>query len=376
MRTINGVDSIPYKSPAQSYQSGSALTFSGWVPKRGPNGGRVVIDEFEIIAKPTDVTVAVAAVEGEDLYRFVKKVSVVQQGGRRRYNGVRGDSLRQFLWHHVGQAQEYADLAIAANQSKSYSISVPMAKPDMLDPFDTSMPADVFDLLEIECADTAELGVGGGTVTIDAMQYYVIAWCHEEYSLVLHAEDVVSEHQLKSTSGDTLKIGGRLHDLLLFARGAQGGAAMANLTDVLIDELRPSALLANPDLTQRWAKTKGVLANLASTSGSQIKNDPVGAGKSVPVIWTGPRTSVYDGVFLSECNLRLTNSVASVIAVTRTMLPKSEQVAAQVMQEYKTPPGAFRVKTRGKTKRNPAEWNDELSIFMPFSARLPSLRVR
>ncbi len=367
--SIIGADDLPYKSPPQNWASGGALSFAGFVPKRGPNGGRVVIDSFDLIANATDVTQATTAIEGEDVYRFVKRIQVEQFGGLRRYN-IRGDELRQFLYHHAGGAEEFADVAASANQALKWTFAVPMAKPATLEPLDTSLPADLFRQFVIECADTAETAVGGGTTTITAMQYYLVAHCHEEFSVVLKAEDEVVSTLFPSTAGGELKIGGRLHDLVLFARGASGGAAMTNLTDVIIDELRPSALLNIPDLTMPWIRAKGAFRN-GSTDGAVVRNDPVGATRAVPVIFSGPRTSVYDGKAVESVNVRLTNSVASVIAIHRNMKPRSGEVARAVMDTFGLSQRDFRVKTHGKTRQDVGDWNKQHVWYLPLVAPLP-----
>ena len=40
------------------------------------------------------------------------------------------------------------------------------------------------------------------------------------------------------------------------------------------------------------------------------------------------------------------------------------------------PASSFRVKTVGKTKRDPRDWASEILRYMPMVAPLPSVRVR
>lgn len=362
-----------YVSAPQAHAANGRLTFHGWVPRRGPMGGRVVIDGFELIVDATDLTVAGTAVEGEDVYRIWKRIKVQQVGGRERWN-LTGDESRVALYHLEGaeRVREHADIAIAANQSLTFSCYIPMSKRFLKRPIDTALPAELFHQLVIECGDTGEIGVGGGTVTIAAATYRVVARTHEEFEVELKAEDEVKAQLFTNTGGVTLKVGGRLQDLVVFARGANGGAAMANFTSVRIPELLPDATVRDAELQRPFLRDRFNVEN-GTTDGASIRNEPVAGDLAVPIIWCDADTSVFDGPIMDDVALFTVNTVASCIAIFRAVKPRSGDVETGVSHAWGLPPAAFRMKTVGKSKRNPAQWDhrkDERA-YMPMKAPLP-----
>lgn len=356
-----------YKSAKQTHVAGSTLDFHGFVPRYGARGGRNVIDGFEVVAEMTDITVAGTAVEGEDAYRVWKRLRVEQVGGIVRWN-LRGDESRVAMYHLEGaeRVREHADIAIAANQNLTFSAYIPMSKRFSKRPADFALPADLLHKVSIECGDVAEIGVGGGTVTITAGRYYVIAHCHEEFDVELKCEDEVKAAPFPSTDGITLKVGGRLQDLAVFARGANGGAAMANFTDVRIEELIPVALTRDAELQRPFLRDRYNVEN-GTTDGASIRNEPVAGDLAVPVIYTDEDVSPFDGPIMDDAIVYTTNTVASCIAIYRVVKPLSGQVAQGVLNAYGLSASDFRVKTEGKSKREAGRWTgreDDLQ-YMP-----------
>jgi hypothetical protein len=367
-----GPDSYPVRSASQAHVAGSTLRFNTWIPRRGPNGGRAVIDGFELLVEYADINVATTAVQGADLWRSIRRLQVEQAAGVLRWN-LRGDELRTMCYGLEGphRIREFADTGTTADQAIKLSFYVPMERRYAVEPRDFSLPAEVLSEVRIECADVAELDDDGGTVTIDSLSYSVIAWCHEEFAIRILPHDVIAAMSCPSTSGVTIPVNGRLHDLYFFARGTSGGASLANFTDVRIDQLLPIAMRRDPDLLSAYQRDRRNGSNLASADGGQVRQDPFNIGKAVPVLWTTERTSCFDGPLTDQAIVYLTNSVANLLALYRVIKPRDPNVVEAVCQRHGLPESAFRVKTRGKSKRDRSRWPPEHEAYMPLVAPLP-----
>jgi hypothetical protein len=363
-----GPDSYPIKSPSQSHVAGSTLRFHSWVPRRGPSGGRNVIDGFEITIDVADLDVSVAAIEGADLWRFFKRIQIEQAGGQLRWN-LRGDESRAacYLLEGPDRIREFADAAIAADQVVKFSVYIPMERRYAVEPRDFSLAAELLSEIRIECTDVTEFT--GSTVVMTGASYYVTAWCHEEFSVRICPYDVVSAMAFPSTTGLQLPVAGRLHDLLFYARGTAGGASVANFTDTRIDYLIPVAL-ARTDTLGQYQRDRRNSSNLASADGSLVRMDPFLSSKAVPVLWCTERTSVFDGPLLDQAIINVTNSVASLLAINRVVKPRDPSIVAAVMDRHGLKEESFRVKTKGKSKRGREKWSPEQEAFMPLVAPL------
>jgi hypothetical protein len=356
------------KSPAQTHVSGTTLRFSGICPLYGPNGGRAVIDKIDVVYNFTDISFATAGNEGEDVWRSIERVVVQQTDGVERIN-LQGDELRIYDYLTMGadKVPEYADQGTGNNQSLTYSFPLPFEKPYSRRPKDYSLPAELLKEVRVTCCGTGatSLGLGGGTVTITAANVYLLVHYHEEMNVELKMVDAVSSQAFPATSGLTLKVGGRLHDLVVFARGASGSASMANFTDVRIDRLLPETLLRTPDLLQPYLQSRGAALNDPGTDGGGVHNDPVSTGRAVAIFWTNEDTSPFDGDLVDEAIVRTSNTVASCIAIQRVVLPESEQVKRAIEQRHGIGPGEWRAKTLSKGS-NRQKWAE--SSYMTKSA--------
>lgn len=376
------VEKLTYKSPSQTHVASGTLKFPGnWIPNVGPNGGRVVIDSLEPVYNLTDITCATTATEGEDTYRAFESVVVEQVDGVQRYN-LQGDALRIFLYDALGadRVHENADLAASANQNLVYSAVLPLSKRFSKRPADFALPAELLKEVRIGCAktDVTGLGVGTGTVTITAANVYLLAHCHEEMSIELKSVDAVGSTSFPSTSGVTLKIGGRLQNLHIYARGVSGGASATGLTELRVDQILPDNLLRNPDLLLPYLRARGAAMNDAQAAdGAAVHNDPAAAGRSIPVLFTTEDTSVFDGPVVDDVIVRVVGgSLASAIAIHRAVLPRSAQIEAAVMARHGLSPEDFRTKTKAKSKRDSDRWDDEEWAFMPLNAPMQRRGLR
>lgn len=370
-------DLPPFQSETKPWiSSGSPIDFNGFVDVEGPNGGRVVIDGFWLHAVFNDINMATAGLEGEDLTgRAFKRIRVEQEGGLVRWD-LAGDESRLACYHLDGaeRVREHADLTVADDQAVTVSLYVPMRKRFAEEGKDFSLPADLFRNLKIEGADLTELGVGGGTPTIDDLQYYVDVESHEEFEIQLKAEDEVKATPFTNTSGATLKVAGRCQDLGIFARGATGGASMANFTSIRIPtkNILPVRMARDADLVRPYLRDRYSVPNLQATDGAAVRNDPAQAGSYVPVLWTDEQTSPFDGALCDDIVLSTENTVASCIAIHRQTKPRSDEVAKMVMKRWGVAPGEFKVKTSRKNKRRFQQWagrGNDLA-FLPLVAPL------
>ncbi len=363
-------ESLRFKSPTKTFVADGVHHFKNWVPRRGPGGGRVVIDRFWCVLDTTDVDVAGTAVEGEDCYRFFKRIEVEQIDGRKRWN-LRGDETRDMLYMLIpsDKVPEFADLAVANNQTPEFRIPVPMTKHYGKRGKDFGLPAELLAKLTIEGANLAEVGVAGGTITCTG-SYYVIAECHEEQSVELKAEDEVKSQPFTNTSGGSIVTGGRLHELGIFARGAAGGADISNFTDIRIDDLLPDTY-TKEDLRALFEYARGTARNLESTDGSAVRNNPFALAtmRAVPVLWSDEDRSVYDAPAKDEIIVRQTNSVADTIALMRVVVPKSPAIAQAVARRHGVL-GGWKMKTKKGSRKDPASWsrNPSRAVFMPAVA--------
>jgi hypothetical protein len=365
-----GADQYPVKSASQSHVAGSTLRFHSWVPRRGPNGGRLMIDGLELIAAFTDINVATTAIQGADLWRAFKRIQIEQAGGQLRWN-LRGDESRTmcYLLEGADRVREFADSATTNDQAITVSVYIPLEKQFGVEGRDFSLAAELLSEVRIECADVTELDDSGGTVTIDACNYSIIAWCHEDFTVKVGPTDLVGAVTLPSTAGLTLPVNGRLHELVFFARGTSGGASMANFTDVRIDNVMPVAM-SRVDLLGAYERDRFNADNLDTTDGGRVRQDPVNNSKAVAVLWSTRRTSVFDGPILDQAVVYLTNSVSNVIALYRIVRPRDPAVVAAVEQRHGINPADWRVKTAAKTKRGRDRWPAEQEAFLPLVAPL------
>ncbi len=354
-------------SEAKSFVADANLSFRGFVPRKGPRGGRMVIDTFWLVVDFDDINVATTAVDGEDFWRAFQRIQVSQIDGKLRWN-LRGDESRiaAFGMMPSTTVPDFADSGTTTNQALEIMVPIPMAKPYAHNPTDYSLPADVFGELVIQCANLAELGVAGGTVTVDAATYYVVAECHEENGVQLKAEDKVDAFQLPATTGGRIVVGGRIQDLFLFARGAAGGAALTNLTSARIEGILNRATVRDPDLTELFLRARGAAHN-GTTAGAATSLNPFANTRACAVVWTDGDRCV-DGPALDELVLELSNSVSSLIAIKRVVTTRSADIAAAVSRLYQIPPQAWRIKTYGKSRRDPGRWSRAEQAFLPLVA--------
>jgi hypothetical protein len=374
-----GAHPILLKTRKKEWGNGSTLTFHpaeispGF---RGPRGGRLVADYFILGVDVADYDVVTQSVLGEDMWRWINRVVVRQQGGRERVN-LKGDELRiyNYLVGGPGWVHEYADQGADTGIEAEFFFPVPMSKPWSLRPRDFAMPLDTLSAIEITCATETELAGSGGTVDIVDASYYVIAVCHEEHALEFKAEDMVRASVFGSTDSENLHIDtGRLQDLALFKQGFSGGTDLDDAASVRIPGLMPEPFEFE-QLKQIHRQRRYSVSNSGGTQGSPITVDPftLGTAKAIPILAAGDNNrgaSVLDSPEAQWITVHLTgNTEASLLGITRIVKPKDNALLAAIQARYGVSRATF--KTAGKTRRGGQAWGPSEAAYMPQSAPLP-----
>lgn len=380
------MEMLRFKSGSQNWVDGnSELTFRDFIDVRGPNGGRVVIDGFWVHGD-IQLDVAGTAVDGEDAPRAIHTLTIEQKDGRARWK-LKGDATRlaSILMEGIDRYHESADSAVANNTPMDFAIYVPFTKRFAKRPKDFALPAEVLKELTIKCGDAADIDVAGGTVTVDGSgtsKYYIIPVWHEEFSLEIKAEDEVKQTPVTSTTELEVHAAGKLHDLFLYARGAGGGADLANLTDIQIAEgadgggggavaYMPKALLKDPDLVVEYRRKRNA-ADSGTTAGGERYLDPFTGStqRACAVLMSDKTTRVFDGPYVDRVRFTMTNSVADLFGVSRAVKPKSTDLLDAMSRKHRITPDVYKVKTAGKTRQNAASWPPAAKKFMPLKAPL------
>lgn len=365
---------LKFKSETKPWSSaaGSFAEFTnGWIPKTGPKGGRLVIDRA-IAHAIFQVDVTVGALPGEDVYRFFGPMTAKMKDGTIRYNEVPGDSMRVFLYECLGadQTKEHADLAIANNQTVRATMVIPFAKPNMHEPGDYSLASDELEHIRIRCCTAAELSVGGATVAIDDGAYYIIFECHEELDVVYHAVDEVKVQDFSSTTSqeERLNVNGRLQELLLYVRGGDGGASLANLTSAWIHQpvsLAPE-LAVNPDLKEFYARERSEVTGAAGTTGDPVRSSPYTTATTRAVgvlIATG--TKCFESPEIEAAVIKTEHTLGATLRMVARIAKKRSDATMEKLRDRFKLQGLWRVKTASNSMRSPKAWAPELIPYLP-----------
>ena len=355
-----------------------------WLPPRGPNGGMMVIRSLAIHAL-LNVTVADAVLPGEDCARFVREVTVKTTGGAdgRRIDGITGDSLRLINFAMLGadSVHEHIDLAIAATTDRKFTTTIPFSKPFAYDPDDTALPVDFYEETLISMATSANMTVGGATVTVISGYYYLVAECFEQMSVILPAVDMWKQIDLALVSSVDAEIdtGGRCQDAYLYIPGdaaaANGGQTLANLTAVAWKLTMPEALQKDPDLKHFYQRARGQNTSSFSTKGNPVHLDPfvsadAGTLRATAIkLTTGSR--VTDGAERAKENFKLTisaNLPDPARLLVRFTTRKVEAQRAAINRIHKV--RGWRMKTRDKSRQDPASWPPLMREYMSEKALL------
>ena len=284
---------FPFTAPEQAWVAPGAtkLNFTGFVEVSAENEKRTIVDGFEIFCR-LNLSVltngeAGLPLAGEDLYRAFGSITVEQKDGVKRYDEVTGDALRVANYEMIGweKTKEHEDVAITDGGLADVPVTVlvsayvPMRKEFIDSPYDTSMPADVFNFLKIKMCQSSDFP--GGNVVVHSAQYWVSADCHAEPTAKTYSVDTVTIADFETTSAiasqTKINITGRPHDLIMYVpgnSGGHGGEYLTGLTEVLVVDVYQQSQLITPDLATRYARERDVVQGLAGSQGLPWRSDP------------------------------------------------------------------------------------------------------
>ena len=359
-----------FKSDVKPWANNGTLDFTDFVETRGSRGGRMVIHGISVHAI-LNLTVATAVIQGEDLYRAFRTITVEQKDGVRRYNEVPGHALRLISYAHNGadRTHEHKDAAVST-ANFTVSAYLPITKRYVHTPEDFGLAAELLKTVKIACALGSDMSLGTSVVTVNSGTYWVIAECHEEMSVIQHAVDEWVVRDFDSTSQSKLITDGRLHDLYLYIPGANGGQTLANLTEAWIEQLMAQPLLKDPDLLQSYARQRMSCMNLFSTKGDPLRTDPFLASSTGTLracaVLLANGIKCYEAPVRDNVVVKTTQSAAlpaNLSMIGRVIKPRSERVRAGIMKRYGLTNSYIR--TGGKTRRETEKWSADHAAYMP-----------
>jgi hypothetical protein len=361
-----------YKSEIKAWSAGGRVQFNDFVPPLGPNGGRNIIDGYQLVADGTGTT-AGAALLGEDRCRIFGQIQVHERSGLQRWN-LKGDQSRVMcvLLEGAHRVEEPADTGVGAGESVDCQMYIPMTKRFAKRPKDFAQPVDEFKMIELNFPALSDFSLGGSTVTTISANVWVIAHCHEESPGAVEAymKDEVGATDFTSTTEVRISLRGKLTDLALHARGAAGGTSLANMPSVRIDDLNIPILTRLDDLLPAYKIHRGQADGIGSTQGSPMRTDPFTADMACAVLFTaeGESTAKVGKVLDSVKVTCDSNTVASLVALTRQVLPQSASYLQDVSSRHGVAASGWRFKTEGKSKREPGAWKSHERAWIPKSA--------
>jgi hypothetical protein len=391
----NAVDLIypsPNKLPAIAFPStagGGALKQDNWLPPTGPNGYPLYIRELVAHAAFQLDTAAATVVEGPDWWRAMDRISIVQLDGVKRVNELRGDQLRVALEIKCGVEclKEHADLAASqTDATRKLTFNVSMVSALVFDGDDYELAADNFARIEWTSAVLTADGfsVSGGTITLDDATWHWNAHCIERDRLLWNAVDELIALPFPASGAELeTQLNGRLLDLTLHQRAADGGGSMANMTSVHLPGIFNEALTYDPDLREAYAKDRRISAGVDATDpGVHRVNSMVTEGRAVPVLWSTDRLKAWSGWVIGNLTIKTVQAVAitNLVALVRRGLPRNPAVSKALAVKYNGGQAlAWKVKSAGKTRTNPRSWNKKFRAYLAMECPVPGkgdLKVR
>ncbi len=353
-----------YVSKSETYVAGSPWEVNlAFLPARGPNGGRVVIDHLLLVGTMSLTTDGATSIDTEDYHSFLKRFHLKDSVGN-RYDDVSGFMMRQIMLTEYG-AQAPADpaaLAISTGPAaRTIYWMIPMAQPRALRPVDFSLPVDELVSVKIEMAAVSDLVITGSGLTIGASSFQLFAFCREEQDLIHHSRAIWSVTPMTANTYQEVPLtGSRLRALYVTKAAVNGGSSLANLTDATWE---PHGYVSVPRAIFELGYQRS--AGYISTS-----VDPVARSLLTPIVFPRPnQKQTAMRLFTKNPPLKLNSSVTTPDLLICKVDPKSEVAMAAANVANGAHPGApQRIKTAAKTQRDPAAFGD-LAAFLPVKVR-------
>lgn len=356
--------------------TGQSITIANWIDREGPNGGRNVIDQIDVFVTGS-FTVATANWQGEDVARIASRIAVEQLDGTLRWN-LPGDQSRIMAYECLGANKmfEHADVATGAAAAVYYAWQIPLAKPYAHTPGDFSLPVDEFKQITIDLNSLAGAATGTTVLTVPSLTFYAVAHVREELDVTLHCVDQIFTQDFQSQTQGVFEVNGRLQDFLIHVAGTSGGASLAAITDVRVDGFLP--LLSLNDTKTRYRVLREGANNLSTTQAAEVRSDPFllgAAPTALAMMVHGREHSPWTGkIWSSRMKVDVGTGVASSRAIMRKTAPLSQDARNRTMALYGLSPADLRVKTAGKSARDPMAWPPSLRPYLPLKGPLKSIR--
>ena len=356
-----------YFSQTFTYASGSRQNVQlDFLPRRGPNGGRLVITKMEFVISADLTTGGGVTLAAADLHTLLGQIEVKDAAGYRV--NLTGEQVKIFAQNDLRYRMPANPAAVAANTTNGLrTIRFPMLfqRPLSYGKTDFRMPTD--DLLNggsvvITWPATASIPWAGGTGTINAGTTGVL-YVHamEVYDLVLYSRDERNAILQESVAVVRIPVNGNLlaHAFLHQGSIAGGGGALAGITVVNFTSLGqvnlPYATLQNLHLEEG-----GVCYTTA--------DDLVLAGTCLPLLVAGEGEKMKDRPRVNGQLVGQLTTTESVLAsqIYGLVTPKDRRVVDAATTINGVAPGTYSttVKTVKGTVKDPAAWEGAIA-FMP-----------
>lgn len=361
-----------YPSQTLDYSSGKTLTFNPWVTALSKSKRRNIIHGFLLHASYQLDTDASGTLSGEDLAKLFTQIQVEDSEGPRRL--LSGEAQRIMNYATLGPqaVHEMADIAdTQANSTGDAFLWVPFQFGRARGPYDTALPADLFRHFKLVCPTDATLDLVAGT-TIDSVDYTIYADVREdddpeEDGVKFYARDRVETTVMETDTQATIEVSGaKLAEAFAYSPGAAGGASMANWTQHQLIGIEEEPISTKVRV-QEYRMSNAAADNDVGTQGAELRNDPVGAGRAIPVHFPRRDYKAIDLPFIRKSlKVQATNTVTTPTIVHRTIEEESGEQARRVAKAYGVT--KFYMATQGKTSRGIGAWGHD-GKFMPKKGR-------
>jgi hypothetical protein len=363
---------VPWKSPAVQLNPGTNVDFADFVPLLGPNGGRVVVDYFEVCINGT-ITVGTGAWDGRDVPRLVQLVTVEKRDGRLRH-ALSGFKSRKAAIYFGGidRYTEHGNVAVGAAQAIDLRLPLWMKKRFVARPEDFSLPADVFKKISVTFAALANAQTGTAALSANALTCYILAHWHEEMKVEFKCDDIIKSTDFNSNTQAKLALVGAVQDAYIDREDTTaGGAVITAITDVRCEDLG-TPLLTRQDLVNRYTTSRLIAPTGPTTPATERFLDPVREGKLLPFFVSDEQTSPWDGKVLDSMKIDVGAGATSLSMVTREVVDKSQTDINQLMARHGVKPSDIVMETKKGNKmsiRDP-HWSKRQLVVGAWSAPL------
>lgn len=320
------------------WKAGTSIPFADFAPTEGPNGGRVVWDAVKIRIFGTIDTSAAGAWDGRDLHRLMSLITLEKRDGRNRWVFT-GEDSRNMAIYLMGIENWIEHPTIAASSGDAVVDLwhvIPLALFKRENPFEFSLPGDMFRQLIIQCNSLTGAASGTAVLSDDKLQVQVFVEWHEETAYVDHKVDIVCKAtDFTSQTQARLSLSGLLQDCLLTCPDgtAGGGAAITGITNIRCEDLS-TPVLDRATYKQMFTRKR----HLGPTGGSAVAaerfHDPVRDDKVLPFIVADEFTAPWDGKLLTTAKIDLGAGQASLRVLTLEVVAKSESDYNRIASDH------------------------------------------